>query len=135
MRGKKAGGPEPRIEMVQTLIAHWRETREKLGPMPEELWRAAVSLSREYGPTRVGQALRLDCGKLKRQVEAAEGNSADEPAAFVELPSAPVFQTAAAAGTVVELRNADGTSLTVRLPAGEQLDVIGLAKAFSGRVP
>ena len=38
-----------RLEEVCQRVKGWRETRPKLGPMPQELWDAAVALAGEHG--------------------------------------------------------------------------------------
>ena len=45
----------------------WRANRKYLRePIPDELWSAAVDLSRRYPPSLVGRVLKLDPSRLKK---------------------------------------------------------------------
>jgi hypothetical protein len=52
---------------------------------------------------------------------------------FVELSPAQLMGPMQPAGPVVELTDADGAQLTVRLPDNSELDMEGLAEAFWSR--
>ena len=98
--------------------------------MPAELWESAVSLARVHGVYAIARALRLNYETLKqragRVAEDGRGGAA-RGGGFLELEAA---QLGAPAGSVVELRGADGAQLSIRLAGGEALDVGGLAEAF-----
>ncbi len=48
------------IEEVRDRIEHWRKTRQKRSPMPEQLWDAAIPLARTHGIYAVAKALRVN---------------------------------------------------------------------------
>ena len=114
-------------------VERWRRTRGKLSPMPAPLWKAAIALARRLGVNPVKNALGLNYRALRSRVEA-DGEvaaSAGAPAArFVELSGAQVLGLPGAGGSVVEIADAHGARLTVRLVAGTQLDVARVVEAF-----
>lgn len=123
------------IEEVRDRIEHWRKARQKRSPMPEKLWDAAVSLARTHGIYAVAKALRVNYDTLRRRLAEAPkggGNGAALSAGFVELDGAQIFGAAAATGALVEVSGADGAKLTIQLPGGENLDVLGLVASFWG---
>lgn len=75
-----------RLEEVQTRFEQWRQNRQGRAAIPGELWSAAAELARRIGVNRTAAALRLDGGKLKRQMVGAESSRCKlKPLAFVEL--------------------------------------------------
>ncbi len=77
---------QPTVEEVGARFEEWRRNRQKREAIPDELWSAASEVARRDGVTRTATALRLDCGKLKRRMMAADGvaKGATMPS-FVEL--------------------------------------------------
>ena len=116
-------------------VEQWRRTRVRLSPMPAHLWKEAAAVARRLGVNRVKVALGLNYGVLKAHV-AAGGEvaaSASAPSArFVELSGAQVLGLPAADGAVVEVVDAHGVRLTVRLAAGADCDVARVVEAFRG---
>jgi hypothetical protein len=75
-----------RLEEVQARFEQWRQNRKGRAAIPGELWAAAIELARRDGVNRTAAALRLDGGKLKRQMAGAETSPRKaKPLAFVEL--------------------------------------------------
>lgn len=58
------------LEAVRADFEHWRATRKKFGPIPEELWSAAVDLTESHPVTKVSQALRLNYTDLRKRVRS-----------------------------------------------------------------
>jgi 2-hydroxychromene-2-carboxylate isomerase len=101
--------------------------------MPAELWAEATALAHELDVNTVRRAAGIDYGALRQRVDAGHGTSAAESAdaqRFVEVGGAAVF---GAPGPVIELTDATGTRLTVRLAAGSELDLGRLVASFRGR--
>lgn len=125
------------VEAVRQRVSEWRETRPKLEPMPQELWDAAVALSVEHGVYRVARALRVDYGKLKELFEsrdaAVAGAEVDEGGFAVMTLPVPGVAEPTGAGAELELHDADGSRLSIRLPGCDVLDVAGVVAAFRGR--
>jgi hypothetical protein len=117
----KLGGVRQRIEV-------WRRTRAKRSPMPQELWTAATELARELGVSRVAQELGVGYGSLKDRLGANGGRG---PGAFVEVDGALLLSAApATARNEVELSDASGMKVVIRLGAGQAVDVGALLAAF-----
>jgi hypothetical protein len=80
------------IGEVQALFDQWRQTRKGKARIPDELWAAAVEVARRNGCNRTAAALRLDGGKLRRQMVAAGPARVKQkktpPPAFLELVAA-----------------------------------------------
>ena len=101
--------------------------------MPEGLWAAAVSLAREHGVWPIARALGVNYATLKERaagIAPDRGRIAARHGGFVEIDGAELIGSANAPATVVELTDAHGAKLTVRLPGADGLDVAALADAF-----
>lgn len=123
------------LKRLRKKIDRWRSSRQKLHPMPSPLWSEAAALARGLGVNPVSSALGLNYESLKRYTEdeGAGGGRETGIGKFVELSGAQVLGVPAADGPVVEVSDASGARLTVRLAAGSELDVAGLVAAFRGR--
>jgi len=104
--------------------------------MAAHLWDEAVALARQLGVNPVKAALGLNYESLKDRVALAEQGAATGPrtappaaTTFVELSGAELLGPVAAS-PVVELSDAHGLRLTVRLAPGSGLDVARLVEAF-----
>jgi hypothetical protein len=76
----------PTVEEVGKRLEEWRRNRQGRAAIPDELWSAAIEVARRDGVTRTATALRLDGGKLKRLMMAADGVAKRTTApSFVEL--------------------------------------------------
>ena len=130
----------PDMKRVQRRIEHWRRTRPKRRGMPEKLWEAAVAVAHKHGINTASRTLRVNYGALKSRLMAtgpAPGTKrkTSKPArgaAFIEL-GAPLPFGNVSGGPVVELTDSDGRKLAVRLAAGDELDLVGLAREFWSR--
>ena len=128
----------PEIKAVGARIAGWRRSRRNLGPMPAELWDAAISLAKEHGVGPVARGLGVDYGGLRRRMDergGAEATGAESQglASFVELPTATPPPEGAVPGVELELRDPDGSRLVLRVPGSEAPDVGAVVSAFRGR--
>jgi len=128
------------LKSLRTQIEHWRATRQKQGPMPADLWSTAVSFARVRGTYPVSRALRIDYSSLRVRLAESRGSTtpADLPpqaSEFVELAAPPLL--AGSAGTTgsmgLELLDADGSRMRLRLSGADGLDVSGIVSAFRRR--
>lgn len=134
MPRKQPAPPPPEIEALQRRVVHWRRTRRQFSPMPEELWREAVSLAARYGLGPVARGLGVDYGTLKRRFNQSSPGSTSErqssPAEeFVEI-ALPALSKSPEAMVTVELSAPDGSKLTVHLSGSAGPTVLDLAAAF-----
>ena len=120
-----------RLSQLRRRIERWRWTRARRAPMPPELWTAATELARELGTYRVARALGVGYGSLQDRVGAPEETGRRAAEAFVAVDGASLFS--AAPVTVrgeVELSDASGTTMVIRLAADQAVDVAALLVAF-----
>ena len=116
--------PKP-IRELRKKVNKWRTKRKCLGPMPEELWSEAVGLAQKYGISPVARGVGLAHDSVKRRLNGHNTNTSkitkptkslplDNP--FIELPMAS-FSNQETESAVLELRDAQGRLLTVRISA------------------
>lgn len=133
MAKRHNGADAEELARLSEDVERWRRTRAKLSPMPVPLWNGAIALARRLGVNPVKNALGLNYKALRIRVEAGGGRatSTDAPSArFVELSRAQGLGVPAVTGAVVEMSDAHGARLTVRLVADGDLDVARLVEAF-----
>lgn len=121
------------MKQARSRIERWRKTREKRTAMPEDLWSAAVALAKTHGVYKTSNALTVSFEALQKRIGQSPNKRNDgdaRSADFVELDGT---QLVGSSGTVVELSRGDGAKLTIRMPAGEDLDVASLAATFWSR--
>jgi len=97
--------------------------------MPTELWRAATELAREFGAYRVARAAGGGYQSLKDRLGESADDGTRRAEAFVEIDTRSLFAPVTARGEV-ELSDASGMKVVVRLGVGESLDVAALLAAF-----
>ena len=120
-----------RLSQLRRRIERWRRIRAKRSPMPPELWTAATELARELGAYRVARELGVGYGSLKDRTGAQGGNGARHAEAFIEIDAASLFSAApAAVRSEVELSDASGTKMVIRLAANQAVDLTVLLAAF-----
>jgi hypothetical protein len=121
------------VKRLRDRIERWRRTRAKRTLMPAELWSEAIVQARREGAYLVAQAARLNFDGLRRRLaETAATEAAAAPNGFVELSGAQIL-AAKPAGAEVEMIDAGGNRLTVRLAADTVVDVAQLVTAFRQR--
>ena len=119
-----------RLAQLRGRIERWRSTRVKRSPMPGELWTAATELARGLGAYRVARELRIGYGALKERLSAdGESGGAGLPA-FVAVDGATLFAAAPTGHSEVELSDATGLKVVIRLAAGQAVDVAAVAAAW-----
>lgn len=65
----------------------WRRGRDRLGPIPEHLWKMAAEAAAIHGVRATARRLRLNATKLKKWVQTlAQGQASKDEARFVEVP-------------------------------------------------
>ena len=131
MATEGGGAQRGRLSQLRRRIERWRWTRAKRSPMPPELWMAATELARELGACRVARELGVGYGSLKDRVGAQGKTGRREAEAFVELDGASLFSAAPATErSEVELADASGSTVVIRLAADQAVDLTVLLAAF-----
>lgn len=144
--GRMSTGGLRGIDALRARIERWRRSRPRRGPMPEALWAEAVALTEDHGLHAVSRQLRLGYHHLKLRVVEAEleqerlGDAQPRgagavPEGFVEIQAGVrpgAIGTAGCAMGEIELVRPDGARMTVRVAAGQSVDVVSLTEAFFG---
>ena len=123
-------GAAARLKRLRRRIERWRWTRAKRSPMPAKLWEEAAELGRELGAYRVARELGIGYESLRDRLgdDAVGGSRQVQP--FVEVSTAALFTPAPTVRSEVELSEAGGLKVVIRLGAGESVDVPALLAAF-----
>jgi hypothetical protein len=123
---------------LKERFATWRAGRKLGMRIPAELWAAAVEMVAVHGACRVAGELGLDYDMLKRRaVQSGSGGkevSTELAPRFVELFAAPGAMPAPSAQPqcVVELANARGATMRVKLSGQGLVGLSALCSAFLG---
>ena len=122
-------GKSDGVEAARTRFEEWRSSRSRKSSIPDELWKLAITAARRQGVNRTAQQLRLDAGKLKRLLVAADqGTSkARRQPRFVEL-IAPA--TVASPECVIEFEAATGSKMRIHWKTAAAPDWTNLLRAW-----
>ena len=122
---------------AQQKIERWRQRHRPRARIPDVLWRQVAELASAYGIHRTAKALRLDYYSLKRRVAAAAGcgevacttaGSSESVPQFVEVLGGPM--ATAGGECLIEVENAGGVKMRIRLGAGERPDLVALVRVL-----
>ena len=101
MPRKKAPIPTELLTL-RDLLSEYRSRHRPRTPLPEDLWKEAVTLAAKHGLHRTARTLPVDYANLKKRMGASSKSKAPRRTpAFVELVAATTQPPAA--GTMVEL--------------------------------
>ena len=112
---------------AQRKIEQWRQQHRPRARIPEELWREAAQLACAHGINRIAKAMRLDYYALKKHAAAA-AESGEHVPEFVEV--LPGGMPALQPECTIELEEAGGAKMRIRLQGGDLPDVAELTRAF-----
>lgn len=98
-----------RLDAVKEAFKQWRNTRTTRGPIPEDLWQAAVELLDSYTPWKITRELKLDYNQLKRRIR--ERSPQSQPSQFIEVH---MDRTLPVSQCTLHLRSPAGFELTVQ---------------------
>ena len=129
-----------KLEAVRQSFDHWRSTREKFGPIPEDLWSSAVDLTATYPVTKVSQALRLNYTDLKKRANQhctsifpkkmkSSGRAKLSTAAFLDISGIgnPISLDQQSECSL-ELRDRDGLSMKMHCRGESGVDILELCR-------
>ena len=112
------------LEGLRERISRYRQGRHPRAHLPAALWSEAGAWAEKLGVSRASSALGVSYESLRRKAgKRARGG-------FVEFSGAQLLE--ATAGGVVELSDATGARLTIKLGGGQTLDVAAVVSAFRG---
>lgn len=124
-----SAAPDLTLNQLSEQIERWRQTRKRRRPMPEQLWQAAASLSKQLSIQQVSKALGLNYSALKKRVYLQDQPvNKHTPAAFIELgfekQAAPIVEC------IVEMQDGCGAKMRMHFRGKTDLDLLELGKAF-----
>ena len=121
----------PQLHPLAQRLKAWRAARSPGQRIPDELWKAAADLARVHGLSRTAAALKLSYYDLKRRLPAGRVQRRRRltPAPFVEVAPPSLAPGLGERGTV-ELVQASGARLTLRLPNASTSDLLALVHLF-----
>jgi hypothetical protein len=127
---KRLVADSTQLRIARNRFVAWRQSRDGVTRIPEELWRSAVVAAKEVGVYQASKALGLDYSVLKRRFSSAAGQPPlKAKPGFVEFSSGAIpFGTEWA----VELEDRYGARMRVEVRNGGAPDVVGLSRAFWG---
>lgn len=120
----------PTLEAVEKQFESWRKTRQPRSPIPEDLWQAAISLSKDYSTYEISKALHLSYTKLKQRTLTSRAMGLAQsplPSGFVELDFG---KSEHPLEYVIEMEEKTGAKMRVQIKGGGGFDLLGLAQAF-----
>ena len=134
---------EKTLSEVCKDFERWRMTRSQVGPIPEELWSAAVDLCRSHPPSKVSLALRLNYTDLRKRVErimpevlpvkrrskTRKYSSKSPTPPFVDIsPMAKFSSSESLPECSMEIRDRDGFSMKMHCRGEAGVDVLELCR-------
>ena len=132
MAGRKRQALALDLSQAAERFERWRQRRVKGERIPEQLWTLAAALAGCHGVSRTAGVLKLDYYALRERLtepplrSCAAGSPSPAPS-FVELTPAPLPSPSPCE---IELSDASGATLRVRLPAGQVPDLVSLVRSF-----
>ena len=120
----------PTLEEVRHGFEMWRKDRRSRGPIPEDLWRAAVEQCESHSVYKVSRALRVNFTDLRSRVEKVRERavSAGEAIGFVELD---IGARILPFDYVVEMESSNGSKMRMYLKGSQkEFDSVELSRAF-----
>lgn len=103
----------------------WRQDRELGSRIPQRLWTLATKQAQRHGVCKTAVVLGLDYYSLKKRAQAK--NPAPSPNEFVEVSAAAIEPPSQC---LIELEDADGAKMRVRLSGGSMPDLVSLVRSF-----
>lgn len=123
----------PSLEAVKEEIQHWRSTRKKVRPMPEELWQSAAEVAREGKLGCVAKELGLNYTALKNRVCRQQSNNLPTTVQQSEFIQLGVEQLGIMGSCEVEVERACGSKLKMKFPPGTGINIMELWREFLQR--
>lgn len=131
MPGRKRRALPADLSRAAERFKKWRRTRGRGERIPARLWRLAAAVARRHGVSRTAGVLRLEYYALKERLTepSPRGGAAGRPIlppSFVELTPGPLPTPSPCE---IEFSDALGSTLRIRLPAGQVPDLVALVRS------
>lgn len=112
------------LEGLRERISRYRQSRHPRAHLPAGLWAEAAGWAEKLGLYRASRSLGVSYESLRRKAGKKRSGG------FVEFSGAQLLE--ATVGGVVELSDAAGVRLTIKLGGAVALDVAAVVAAFRG---
>jgi hypothetical protein len=130
---KKHSMPAP-VQVVRGRFEIWRKSKQGRERIPEPLWASAARLCERYSAHKVSRWLRLNSAALRHRLSG--NHSPQSPRgktpAFVEWVAASPAPTPSAAEYILELEEAPGSIMRLRVHGAHVTQVAQLASLLRG---
>ena len=113
------------VAVLRERISRYRQGRPPRAHLPELLWAEAAAWAEKLGIDAAARALGVSYEALRRKTAGKKRSEG-----FVEFSGAQLLE--ATIGGVVELSDATGARLTIKLGGVQALDVAAVVAAFRG---
>jgi hypothetical protein len=130
MEQKNLKNKQSSLELVRYEFESWRRIRKsRREPIPEQLWGAAVALTKQYPINRVSKALRLNYTELKNhsQPQNSIQQVENKTSTFVELDGSDVLTPSEC---IVEMEDSAGAKMRLCFRGKTDFDLLELGKTF-----
>ena len=130
MKRKDIPAASPNLGGVEKRFVHWRKSKSKREPIPQELWQAAVCLSSKHSIHEISRKLHLNYNALKQRISSTHSKSSgrvseESGCTFVEVG---IEKKILPESCVVELEDSKGMKMRMHLSGLKA--VLELARAF-----
>ena len=128
---KEQQAQEATLKDVRKQFEQWRQTRKKRGAIPDNLWEAAIELSKRHSPHKVSQTLHLNSSDLSKRIEQSRSkqvSEATEPK-FIDFE----IGNRPSAECTIEMAHSNGTAIKAHIKV-THIDFLQLSKIFWGDV-
>ena len=118
------------FEEVREQFEQWRRTRRKRGLIPEQLWEAAVSLTKEYTIHEITKTLRLNYQKFKERAQRKEKEKKDPRVTRAQFLELNVSHSHKGVECVIEIENLTGRRMKMSLIGETEGDLLEWAQGM-----
>jgi len=118
------------FEEVREQFEQWRRTRRKRGLIPEQLWEAAISLTKEYTIHEITKTLRLNYQKFKERAQRKEKEKDDLRVTRAQFFELNVSHAHKGVECVIEIEDLKGSRMKMSLTGETECDLLEWAKGM-----
>lgn len=126
--------PTPTLTDIQFKFAAWRKTKKHRSRIPEELWTAAVKLSRNHSICSISRALSLSYTNLKTRVKDSQEiqDKCKTTPSLEFIPIDIVSSLTDSVECIVEMEHRNGNKMRMHFKGKADLDLQSFAESFWG---
>lgn len=119
------------LNQVATRIEAWRNGPKKSNRIPEDIWQAAVKLSKQYSINQVAKTLRLGYSDLKKRVKShPEKNMPAVKVQSTQFIEMGLEKPSSMQQCTIIMEDNNGARMQIHLNGKTDLDLYELTRAF-----